>query len=206
MRTYGLGDSETLVAALTDRRASPEVRVASLNSLADRKDQRLGEALELGLKDRSDLVRTEAIQILGAQSGGSARIIGLLDAGFIAEKQAALRALGRSSDAEALATLGQWMDNLLARQVPTELQLELQEAAEKHEDSPLGEKLRKLDDSRDRTDPLSGYRAALAGGSAEWPKDLRERLFSCRRPWLGEGGTVDRHSTAWVPRRTASIC
>lgn len=194
MRTYGLGDSETLAGALTDRRASPEVRVAALNSLWDRKDARLGEALQTALKDRSELVRTEAIQILGNQTGGPTQVMGLLDSGSIAEKQAVLKALARSTDAEALAVLGHWMDKMLAKQVPAELQLELLEAAGKHPDSPIGEKLTKFEEARDRTDPLGSYREALAGGNAaNGRKIFRERSdVSCIRchTALGEGGTV----------------
>lgn len=193
MRTYGLGDSETLIGALTDRRASPEVRVSALNSLADRKDARLTDALQTALKDRSELVRAEAIQILGTQNGGTAQIIGLLDSGSAAEKQAVFEALGNSKDAQAVTVLRQWMNKLLAKEVPAELQLELIEAAGKHPET-VGEQLSKFEDARERTDPLSHYRETLAGGdAANGRKIFRERTdVSCIRCHVaqGEGGTV----------------
>jgi quinoprotein glucose dehydrogenase len=194
MRTYGLGDSETLIGALTDGRASPEVRVSALSSLADRKDARLAEALQTALKDRSVIVRAEAIQILGTQKDGVAQIVNLLDSGSVGEQQAVFDALGNSKEAEAGATLSQWVDKLLAKEVPAELQIELLEAAAKHAEPPLGEKLKKFEDARDLTNPIGPYVEVLAGGdAANGRKIFRERSdVSCLRCHvaLGEGGTV----------------
>jgi quinoprotein glucose dehydrogenase len=194
MRVFGLGDSATLAATLTDRRASSELRVTALSALADRNDERLGEALQSALQDRAEMVRTEAIRIIGTQAGGPSRIVGLLESGSLAEKQAVFKALGNSTEPEAETVLNQWMDKALAKQVPAELQLELLEAAGKRRDTTVGEKLKKFEGSRDRTDPLFAYREALAGGdTANGRKIFRERAdVSCLRCHAvqGEGGTV----------------
>jgi len=194
MRTYGLGDSETLLGALTDRRASPEVRVSALSSLADRKDPRLSDALQTALKDRSGVVRAEAIHILGTQPGGAAQIAGLLESGSAGEKQAVFEALGNSKETEAVAVLSQWMEKLLAKEVPIELQVELLEAAARHAESPLGEKLKKFEDARDLTSPLGRYVEVVSGGdAANGRKIFRERTdVACLRCHVaqGEGGTV----------------
>jgi quinoprotein glucose dehydrogenase len=194
MRVFGLGDSATLAATLTDRRASSEVRVTALGVLADRKDERLGEALKTALQDRAETVRTEAIRIIGTQPGGPSQIVGLLESGSLAEKQAVFKALGNATEPEAEAILNQWMDKVLSQQVPAELQLELLEAASKRRDTTVGEKLKKFEDGRDRSDPLFAYRETLAGGDvANGRKIFRERSdVSCLRCHAvqGEGGTV----------------
>ncbi|MDA1277662.1 MAG: HEAT repeat domain-containing protein [Verrucomicrobia bacterium] len=194
MRVYGLGDSATLFATLTDRRASVEVVVTALKSLADRNDPRLKEALQITSRDVSEEVRTATIEIIGSSTGGLQQIAGLLDTGSVREKQSVLMALGSSPDPEAGTILGEWMEKMLAKQVPAELQLELLEAATKSRTGSVQDALSRFQQSVTANDPLGSYRETLGGGDAErGQKIFRERAeVSCIRCHVarGEGGTV----------------
>jgi quinoprotein glucose dehydrogenase len=96
--------------------------------------------------------------------------------------------------AEADQLLAQWLDRLLARQVPAEVQLDLLEAAAKRGTPALKEKLTQHETARPKNDHLAKYREAMAGGDA----DAGRRLFlykaelSCVRchKIKGEGGDV----------------
>jgi quinoprotein glucose dehydrogenase len=86
----------------------------------------------------------------------------------------------------------QWLDKLLARQVPAELQLDLLEAAAKRESREVKSKLDRFERSRQADDDLRAWRECLQGGNAEEGKKifLERAEVSCVRCHKagGDGG------------------
>jgi quinoprotein glucose dehydrogenase len=169
--------------------------VAALASLVASKDQRVVKAVEAALKDKDASLRREATQALARVPGGVKRITDLLERGSVDDKQAALAALGKSPGDEADPLLAQWMEKLIANQVPPELQLDLLEAAEARSTPLVKEKLAQHKAAaRNPSDALSYFRETLAGGDAEAGRRIfRENAaVSCMRCHAaeGEGGIV----------------
>ncbi|MGE3809660.1 MAG: c-type cytochrome, partial [Gemmataceae bacterium] len=117
-----------------------------------------------------------------------------LDKGTTFEKQAALETLGGIKVPVADGILLDWLEALVAKKVPAELQLDLLEAAGKRNDPDIKKKLAAFEAARSKTDPLAAYRESLVGGDAEQGR----RIFffksevSCLRchKIKGEGGEV----------------
>ena len=130
-------------------------------------------------------------------------------AGETAERQSALRQLGRSPDPAAVPVVQQWLDQLNRGKVPAELQLEVVEASRAlAPTSPaLQVGLKSWTNSWTTGDELAPYRVALAGGD---PRAGR-RLFAERADWgcqrchrLGaDGGEVGPNLTGLGPSKGA---
>lgn len=198
MRKLGLGEPGFLVATVADLKAAPEVRIAALQSL-DAADSaaataKLNDALKIALADKSEALRAEGIKIRTAQEGGVEEAEKYLAKGTTREKQAALIGLGVTGDKKADAILAAWLDKLIAGQVPTELKLELMEAAGKRQTPEIEAKIRAFKDARDTNDPMTEHLDVLAGGDIAAGRQIfRERAdVSCIRCHTAEreGGIV----------------
>src|SRR6185295_3798604 len=112
--------------------------------------------------------------------------------GTMGEKQSAFVALGDVTNTAADAILSGWMDKLIAKQLPTELQVDLLEAVGKRTNRELQEKLRKFDAGRPAEDELRAFRECLSGGDKEAGRKifLEKVEVSCVRCHMadGEGG------------------
>src|SRR6185503_19273120 len=88
----------------------------------------------------------------------------------------------------------QWLDKLLAKQVPADLQLDLLEAAAKRQSREVKDKLAKFESVRPAEDDLRAWRECLQGGNAEEGRKifLERAEVSCVRCHKagGEGGEV----------------
>ncbi len=182
---------------LVSTNAQPvEVRVAALKALAGLQDAALGKAVKLAQADANETLRKEAIRLLTRINRDDAlgQLTAILEKGTVAEKQGALATLAALPGAVADTLLSQWLDRLLAGQVPAELHLDLLEAAARCSAPALKQKLKRYEDARPKNDDLAGYREALAGGdAAEGRKIFFERAeVSCQRCHKinGEGGDV----------------
>jgi quinoprotein glucose dehydrogenase len=148
------------------------------------------------LRDPDAAVRTEGRRLLAAANPAEAIPVlekALRDEG-IAAQQGAYRILGeiRSPDADKLLVAA--LDQLLKRQLPPEVHLDLIEASNRRSAEAVQEGLAKYVAGRSASDHLAGYREALAGGDAR----AGQRIFngkaevSCLRCHKinGEGGEV----------------
>jgi quinoprotein glucose dehydrogenase len=149
--------------------------------------------------------RAEAAKFSAAkQTLTLADFIGQLERGTTAERQAAFAALGTSTNAAAISPLTEWLNKLLAGQVPPELQLDVLDAATKAAQASrlrsavdlteLRSALTRWTNSLPKDDPLASYRPALVGGDVARGRKLfveRQDLacFRCHK-LHGEGGEV----------------
>jgi quinoprotein glucose dehydrogenase len=179
-----------------DVNAASTLRVEALRGMAAQKDPRLAETLKLALADKDEQLRKAATTIQAQLDPGDAltQINAALNSGSISEKQNALVTLGTITNPAADALLESLMEKLLAKAIPTELQVELIEAAAKRTNAPVRDALQKFERSRPANDDLRAWRECLAGGDVEEGKKIfiERAEASCVRchKFNGEGGEV----------------
>jgi quinoprotein glucose dehydrogenase len=185
-----------LFEVFSDRHRADKVRLSMFTALARLHDPRLKEATELALQDAQPLIRAEARRVLAELDPRRAitELSGCLEKGTVQERQGALATLGRMGGAPVDAILCQWLDRLIANQVPIEVQLDLLEAAGSRTSSDVKKRLAAYESGRARDGPLAAYREALAGGNAERGRDIfyHKDEVSCLRchKIRGVGGEV----------------
>ena len=164
LRLTGLADA---LAAQVDKADLPaDARVAALDALADLDAPQLDRAMDAIDADAPVPLRKRAVALLSKRAPDKAvPVLGtLLENASIGERQAACEALGDLQHASATALLGTWLQRLDDGQVPAAIQLDLYEAAGKHE------ALRDAVDARQRAaaarGPLGAFQVCLEGGDA----------------------------------------
>lgn len=184
------------------------VRVAALQSLDTAQDARLAEAVKVALHSGDEALRKEATKIQAQLQPGDAiaQLRSMLETASLGEKQnafATLATLTNSASADEL--LLQWLDRLLARQVPPELHVDLLDAAAKRTTPAFTDRIRKFESSRQADDDLRSWRECLSGGDvAEGRKIFVERAevycIRCHKAG-GEGGEVGPDLAGVATRR-----
>ena len=183
-------------ALLADEKQRGDVRVEALKALSSLKAAKLADAVRLALASPNEALRNEATKIQARLNPGdaTAKLRGALDKGTTGEKQAAFATLATIPGNAADEIFSQWLDKLLANQVPLEIQLDLTEAAEKREARAVKEKLAKFESARPADDDLRAWRECLQGGNAEEGRKIfiERAEVSCVRCHKagGEGGEV----------------
>jgi putative heme-binding domain-containing protein len=160
----GLREAGAQLAAAVGAGAEPEaVRLAALDALAELDAPELAATLGAIGADAPVQLRQRAGALLSKTAASKAVpvLASLLDNAGLGERQAACEALGGIAHTDATAVLGRWLDKLPGGDVPAGLQLDLIEAASKHE--ALAARAAALL-AEDPKDPLAGWRVALAGG------------------------------------------
>lgn len=197
-----------LFALLADKKLSPGVRLEFLKALSSLKDSRLLDAVALALADPSELLRKEAGQLLAKLKPADAisQVVTALEKGTMGEKQSALNTLASLDQPIADQVIASWLDLLQAGQVPTELQLDLLEAAAKRSGSVVKAKLQQYEAGRAQAGPLAGYRESLLGGDAQTGKAIffARADAACLRchKIKGEGGDVGPDLTGIGSKKT----
>jgi len=179
---------------LADEKQRGDVRVESLKALSSLKAAKLVDAVKIALASTDEALRNEATKIDARlrPADATSKLRATLEKGTTGEKQAALATLATVPGGAADGIFSQWLDKLLARQVPGDLQLDLIEAAAKRESAVVKEKLTKFERARPADDDLRAWRECLQGGNAEEGKKifLERAEVSCVRCHKagGEGG------------------
>jgi quinoprotein glucose dehydrogenase len=180
----------------SDGKRKTGTRVAALRALGAIKDENTTKARRMALADGDPRVRAEGRRLLAQAKPGEAIpvLAQALEQGELIEKQSALAVLGEMKGTEADELLGKALDQLLAKDYPAELQVDLLEAAATRDSGPVWEKYRRFEDNRSKDDPLGQYREALAGGDAEAGRRVffsktEAACLRCHKV-KGEGGDV----------------
>jgi quinoprotein glucose dehydrogenase len=201
--------TDAAFALLADDRQPANVRIEALKSLSILKAAKLADAVKLALAASDESLRNEATRIQAhlKPADATAKLKATLEKGSTGEKQAAFATLAALPSSAADEILGQWLDKLLAKQVPTELQLDLLDAAAKRQSRDVKDKVARFERARSADDDLRAWRECLAGGSAEEGRKifLERADVSCVRCHRagGEGGEVGpdlSHIAASKPR------
>jgi quinoprotein glucose dehydrogenase len=183
-------------ALLADELQRSDVRTEALKALSSLKAAKLADAVKLGLAAKDESLRNEATKIQARLKPGDAtgKLRAALERGSTGEKQAAFATLATVPGREADEIFSQWLDKLMAKQVPAALQLDLIAGAQQRQSQELKDKLTKFERARPAEDDLRAYRECEQGGNAaEGLKIFLERAeVSCVRCHKagGEGGEV----------------
>jgi quinoprotein glucose dehydrogenase len=193
----GIADAGAIFFPLiADVNAPLNVRIEALKTLVGRNDPKLSEAIKIGLRDNSSSLRREAAALLAKANPADAvdYLKNQLETGLISDKQAALATLANLQAPGVDELLAQWMDKLLAGTVYKETQLDILEAAAKHQTDAIKEKLKAFEDKRDKADPLGKFREVLHGGNASIGRKIffEKQEVSCLKCHKvnGKGGDV----------------
>ncbi len=157
-----------LLATASDATRPAQARVEALRGLAALKDERLGRAMELALKDAEPRVRNEGRRLL-AQARPAEALASLakaLSTGPTAERQGAFAVLAEMKGPRAGELLAYWLDRLLKGEVEPAVRLDLVEAAARRTEQAVKDKLARYEASA-KGGPVAQYRDALVGGDAE---------------------------------------
>jgi quinoprotein glucose dehydrogenase len=189
----GAGVAFTL---LSDEKQRGDVRVEALKALSSLKAAKLPDAVKLALASNDEALRNEATRIQARLKPGdaAAKLRAALEKGTTGEKQAAFATLATMPGGAVDEIFSQWLDKLLARQVPVELQLDLLESAAKRQSREVKDKLARFENARPAEDDLRDWRECLEGGNLEEGRRifLERAEVSCVRCHKagGEGGEV----------------
>lgn len=181
---------------LNDTKSPSTSRVEALKALEALKDKQLDEAVKRALGSDDPLLRTSARTVLVKTKPAEVldQLKTVLDKGPLPEQQGALAILGEMKQPEAVTLLENWLDKLLAKSVAPELQLDVIEAAGKHDSKAILQKRKQYDAARDKKDELHLFREALVGGDKDRGRDifLNNAAGQCQRCHKldGEGGEV----------------
>ncbi len=164
----------TLRAMATDTAQPASTRVASLQALQSMKDVKAFETATLALSAKEPAVRAEALReiCLARPSAAKGMIEVALEKGSIPEQQAAFEILGKLKRSDADAELSKWLDRLHKGDVPSEVRLDLLEAAAARGGKDLLAKVDAFEKSRPANDPLAKFRECLEGGDAERGREI----------------------------------
>lgn len=183
-------------ALLADEQQRADVRTEALKALSSLKASKLADAVKIAMAAKDESLRNEATKIQARLKPGDAttKLRASLEGGSIGEKQAAFATLATVPGNAADEIFSQWLDKLLAKQVPAELQLDLIAGAQQRQAQALKDKLTKFERARPAEDDLRAYRECQQGGNVEEGKKifLERAEVSCVRCHKagGEGGEV----------------
>ena len=171
-------------------------RVEALKAMAVLKAS-MAETIEFALADKDENLRKEAVR-LQAQlrpNDATANLKSILERGSIGEKQSAFATLGMLTNSpEADRMVENWLDKVIAEEVPKELWLDVLDAANKRTTPSIREKLRKAEDARPAEDNLRSHRECLVGGDAGEGRRIffeKAEVYCLRCHKVnGEGGEV----------------
>ncbi|MBL9167104.1 MAG: HEAT repeat domain-containing protein [Verrucomicrobiales bacterium] len=189
-----------LFESLQGDKFSPSVRAEVLRTLAAMGHSRWPDASQIGLTNSSPMVRVEALRLVAERPNDS--VVDLLPS-FLSEtndlpiRQTALRVLGHLTDPKASLILNDWFARSQSGQIPSELLLDLLEAAKSSTDPQVQAALaryRPIPNLAPTAWTKDQIRPLLSGGDATAGKKVfLERVdLACQRCHQvgGAGGTV----------------
>ncbi|CAN5914787.1 c-type cytochrome [soil metagenome] len=188
--------SADLLALFADTDRTADARVEAIKALEAMEDAGLADVVKRAAADREPEIRAEGLRLLVRLAPEQA--LPVLDAaiqrGSTAERQRAFAALAELDSEEADRFLANWLDKLLADEVPAELRLDLLESAGKRSAAELREKIAAYEAARPEGDPLAPYREALQGGNVRAGRQIffertEAQCLRCHKVG-GEGGEV----------------
>jgi quinoprotein glucose dehydrogenase len=205
----GLKESgPSLIQLLANSHASTTIRVQAMEALDALNDSQMQRAIRLALADAEPRVRNAGRRAFAKRQPDEAvaELRSTLEKGQIIEQQTALTLLGDSPGSTADSVLSDWLDRLLANQIPGEIRLELLEAAKKRRSAGIQKKLAQYLASRKKDDPVAGYQETLRGGNAAAGRDIffNKTEAACLRchKIQGQGGDVGPDLTGIGAKQT----
>jgi len=168
-------DEAEFVRLATDAKQEPNLRVAALRFLADRKSKQLDATIAIALKDRSPVLRAAARDTLAktnpAEGFKSIENVLNQEVGDVAEKQSALATLATLKLPEAGKLVDDWAKQLSEGKVVAELQLDVLELLSAAK-SPTRDAAKKNFEATLPKDSQGKFHVSLMGGNAEKGREI----------------------------------
>ena len=186
----------TLLTLIVDNNTAAGTRVEALSALQALKDPLLTEGVAKAIASTDPNLRNAGRAILARTKPDEVtkQLKDVLAGNDVIEKQGALAILSTIILPEADEQIETWLDKLIAKQAPAELQLDILEAAGKRDSVRIKRRLSGYEESRPKGDELAAWRETLQGGDAARGRDifLNKAAVSCQRCHKldGEGGEV----------------
>jgi quinoprotein glucose dehydrogenase len=182
------------IAADTSR--SPGVRVETLKALGAFPEEKLDKTIDMAIADKEALVRTQGRRMLAKLD--PERVVEelkkALDKGDTVDRQGAFEILADVWHPGTEDLLTAWLQKLLDKAVPPEVQLDILEAAAKRKTTAVTKLLKQYESMRSPKDHLAAWRESMYGGNAELGKKIffERSDVSCLRCHKinGTGGDV----------------
>ena len=171
----------------TNVKMPPPVRIEAIRALETFHDSRMQDLVKTAMADTDKNMRREGnrIQAKVAPDAAVATLAKVLENGTLTEKQGALSILATLPGAGANKLVTQWLNKLLAGNVPKDIQFDLIEAASQRTGGGIKAKLKTYRNRQPKDDEFKGYRETLYGGDP----DVGRKIFM-ERP---EAGCVTCH-------------
>ena len=168
-------DGPGVLALMAKKDAAPQIRGRALETLAALGDPKLADAIQLALADKDAALRVAASAMLAKLDPAKAveQLAAVFAQAAVPEKKAVLTALGSIPGPAADRALTALLGELSAGKIPSEVQVELLEAADKHPAPAVKAKLKAYADALPKTDPLAAFQPCLTGGD----KTAGETIF-----------------------------
>ena len=185
-----------LFRLVTDVKAPATYRIEALNAIEALKDNRIEEAVKRAIASDDPRLRNAGRRILMKSKPAEVAkdLQDVLAKGDIIEKQGALELLANIKSSDVDAVLESWLDKLIKKEAPAELQLDIIEAVNKRNSIRLQRRLKSFEQAKPKNDDLAPWRETLHGGDAERGRQifLNNAAVSCQRCHKldGEGGEV----------------
>jgi quinoprotein glucose dehydrogenase len=185
---------ETLQELAMHTGTTTAARVEAIKALVSLKDKsRLTKAAEAAVTDADPEVRNQGLQALAKVDPAAAmRLVEkVMNGNSLREKQGALVALSEIKSPDSAKLIGNLLDQLVARTLPAEIQLDVIEAARRQGSRDLSDKVTRYEAGLSAADDLARWRIALVGGDAERGRRIfREKIdagcLRCHKCEIGD--------------------
>ncbi|MES2570163.1 MAG: HEAT repeat domain-containing protein, partial [Verrucomicrobiota bacterium] len=160
-------DAGTALYTLVTQKETPtKARIEALKTLAAFDDATLADAIRIAFKDNDPALRVEASAMLAKLNPDEAaeQLASVLGSSGTVEKKSIITALGNIKSANADKAILALVEDLIRKQVPGEVQLEVLEAAAKRNSEPLKAKLAAYTAGLPKENPLAAFEPTLLGG------------------------------------------
>lgn len=182
---------------LLNQDSSEQVKVAALTVLRDLEYARLEDAFATALQGGEASVREAALEMIPDLDLPAESIVELLETiletGPVDEQQTALESLGQIRHPAAYNLLGEYMDRLMAGNLPPAIELELIEAVSQADTEQLAGRLEKYQDGKPAGDLVAAFRESLYGGNTDRGRRIfyRNAAAQCLRCHVVDGDGSD---------------
>lgn len=195
----GLVEQAPAILDLLSSHKRSAVRSAALHVINDLKVDDLKMALQTGLADKSNNVRSTALSLIPESNLAEENALDLfstiLEDGSIVEKQAVIAALAKYKGSQSVDMLTSLFTSVKDNSLTSEIQLDVLEAIRRQGDNKLMDSLTAFEESKDVNDPLALYAETMYGGSADRGQRIfyRNEAAQCVRchaifEWGGDAG------------------
>jgi len=166
--------STSLAAVVVDAARPAETRTAALDALAAMAAPELNATVEAIDAKAPVALRKRAVELLSRSAPDKAVpvLASLLDNASVGERQAAFKALGDLQHPKATALLAIWLDKLQRREVEAALQLDLLDAAARHDSAEIQSLLAARTEADGKAGSVAEYQVCLEGGDAKEGKKV----------------------------------